>query len=129
MAANVDFAVVDATGAIELVRGGKIRALAFTAPQRSALLPDVPSVVEAGMPDFLAYNWVAAAVSAKTPPAVVKQLQALFAQAGNSPDVRDYYTRQSTTLILSSPAEMRQYQKNEIERWKRLAAVAKIPLQ
>ncbi len=59
----------------------------------------------------------------------MKQLQALFAQAGNSPDVRDYYTRQSTTLILSSPAEMRQYQKDEIERWKRLAVVAKIPLQ
>ncbi|MGN5478364.1 hypothetical protein ACTMU2_19235 [Cupriavidus basilensis] len=89
----------------------------------------MPSVVEAGMPDFLAYNWVAAAVSAKTPPAVVKQLRsALFAQAGNSPGrARDYYTRQSTTLILSSPAEMRQYQKDEIERWKRLAAVAKIP--
>ncbi|QEZ44827.1 Bug family tripartite tricarboxylate transporter substrate binding protein [Cupriavidus oxalaticus] len=129
MAANVDFAVVDASGAIELVRGGRIRALAYTAPQRSPLLPDVPSVVEAGLPDFLAYNWVAAAISAKTPPAVVKRLQELFMQAGNAPDVRDYYTRQSTTLILSSPAEMRQYQKDEIVRWKRLAAVAKIPLQ
>ncbi len=129
MAANVDFAVVDATGAIELVRGGKVRALAYTAPQRSPLLPDVPSIVEAGLPDFLAYNWVAAAVSAKTPPAVVKRLQDLFAQAGNAPDVREYYTRQSTKLILSSPAEMRQYQKDEIQRWKRLATVAKIPLQ
>ncbi|MGT2489628.1 tripartite tricarboxylate transporter substrate-binding protein [Cupriavidus basilensis] len=43
MAANVDFAVVDASGAIELVKGGKVRALAYTAPQRSPLLPGVPS--------------------------------------------------------------------------------------
>jgi len=129
MAANVDFAVVDASGAFELVRGGKLRALAFTAPQRSPLLPEVPSIAEAGLPDFLARNWVAAAVSAKTPPAVVKRLHDLFAQAGNAPDVRDYYTRLSAELILSSPAEMRQYQKDEIQRWKRLAEVAKIPLQ
>ncbi|KDP83204.1 ABC transporter substrate-binding protein [Cupriavidus sp. SK-3] len=129
MAANVDFAVVDASGAFELVRGGKLRALAFTAPQRSPLLPEVPSIAEAGLPDFLARNWVAAAVSAKTPPAVVRRLHDLFAQAGNAPDVRDYYTRLSAELILSSPAEMRQYQKDEIQRWKRLAEVAKIPLQ
>lgn len=109
MAANVDFAVVDASGAFELVRGGKLRALAFTAPQRSPLLPEVPSIAEAGLPDFLARNWVAAAVSAKTPPAVVRRLHDLFAQAGNAPDVRDYYTRLSAELILSSPAEMRQY--------------------
>ncbi|SPA18244.1 hypothetical protein CBM2633_B10474 [Cupriavidus taiwanensis] len=59
----------------------------------------------------------------------MKRLQDLFTQAGNAADVREYYSRQSTRLILSSPAEMRQYQKDEIQRWKRLAAVAKIPLQ
>ncbi|GLC96009.1 hypothetical protein Tamer19_54180 [Cupriavidus sp. TA19] len=94
-----------------LVRGGKVRALAFTAPRRSPLLPGVPSIIEAGLPDFLPYNWVAAAVSAKTPPAVVKRLQDLFAQAGNAPDVRDYYTRLSAELILSSRVEMRQFQR------------------
>jgi len=129
MAANVDFAVVDASGAIELVKAGKLRALAYTAPQRSPLVPGVPSAPEAGIPDFLAYNWVAAAVSAKTPAPIAQRLGELFAQAGASAEVKEYYQRQSTSLILSTPAELRDYQKQEIERWKRLAAIAKIELQ
>lgn len=129
MAASVDFAVVDASGAIELVKAGRLRALAYTAPQRSPLLPEVPSAPEAGIPDFLAYNWVAAAVSARTPPAVAQRLGELFAQAGASAEVKAYYQRQSTSLILSTPAELREYQKTEIARWKRLASIAKIELQ
>ena len=129
LAANVDFAVVDASGAIELVKSGKLRALAYTAPQRSPLLPNVPSASEAGVPDFLAYNWVAAAVSARTPEPVTQRLGELFSQAAASAEVKDYYQRQSTTLIVSTPAELHNYQKEEIARWKRLAAIAKIELQ
>ncbi|EHP39307.1 extra-cytoplasmic solute receptor, partial [Cupriavidus basilensis OR16] len=50
-------------------------------------------------------------------------------QAGAADDVKEYYQRQSTSLILSTPAELRDYQKDEIARWKRLAAIAKIELQ
>jgi tripartite-type tricarboxylate transporter receptor subunit TctC len=125
----VDYAVVDASGAAELVRSGKIRALAYAAPQRHPLLPDVPTSAEAGVPEFLAYNWVAAAVSAKTPPAVAQRIGKFFVDAGATPEVKDYFLRQSTSLILSGPAELRQYQTDEIARWKRLAVVAKIELQ
>ncbi|CAG9168833.1 tripartite tricarboxylate transporter substrate binding protein [Cupriavidus respiraculi] len=129
LSGTVDFAVVDASGAIELVRSGKLRALAFTAPQRTPLLPDVPNATEAGIPQFLAYNWVAAAVSARTPPEVVKRWSALFHQAAETQELKDYYKRQSTTVIMSSPAEMRQYQQEEIQRWKQLASRAGIALQ
>lgn len=129
MAANVDFAVVDATGAIELIKAGKLRALAYTAAQRSPLLPDVPSISEAGVPDFLAYIWVAAVVSAKTPAPIVQRLTELFAQAGASAEIKDYYKRLSVSLVLSTPSELHEYQKEEIARWKRLAATAKIELQ
>lgn len=129
LSGTVDFAVVDASGAIELVKSGKLRALAYTAPQRSNLLPDVPNAQEAGIPQFLAYNWVAAAVSAKTPPEVVRRWATLFHQAAETQELKDYYKRQSTTVIMSSPAEMRQYQQEEIQRWKQLASRAGIPLQ
>lgn len=129
MAGTVDFSVVDASGAIELVKGGRLRALAYTAPERSPLLPDVPSSAEAGVPDFLAYNWVAAALPAKSSPEVARKLGELFAKAGASQEVKAYYQRQSTTLLLSSPVEMRKYQTDEIARWKRLAAVTGLELQ
>jgi tripartite-type tricarboxylate transporter receptor subunit TctC len=129
LSGTVDYAVVNASGPTELVRAGKIRALVHTAPERSPLLPDVPSSAQAGFPDFLAYNWVAAAVSAKTPPDIVKKLETLFAQAGATPEVRDYHARQQTPLLMSSPAELRRYQTEEIVRWKRLMAVAGLELQ
>ncbi|RZM04547.1 MAG: tripartite tricarboxylate transporter substrate binding protein [Variovorax sp.] len=129
MAGTVDFAVVDASGAIELVKGGRLRALVYTAPERSPLLPDVPTSAEAGVPEFLAYNWVAAALPARTRPEIATRLGELFAKAGASAEVKAYYQRQSTTLLLSSAAEMRKYQLDEIARWKRLATVAGLELQ
>jgi tripartite-type tricarboxylate transporter receptor subunit TctC len=129
MAGTVDFSVVDASGAIELVKGGRLRGLAYTAPERTPLLPEVPNSAEAGVPDFLAYNWVAAALPAKAPAEAAKRLGELFAQAARSDEVKDYYTRQSTTLLMTSPAEMRKYQNDEIARWKRLAATTGLELQ
>lgn len=128
-AAEVDFAVTDRSGAVELVKGEKIRALVQTASRRSPLLPDVPSSAEAGVPEYLASTWVAAAVSAKTPADIVARVSDIFAQAGNSAEIRDYYAQQSAELLMSSAQEMRKFQKEEIARWKRLAAVAKIGLQ
>jgi tripartite-type tricarboxylate transporter receptor subunit TctC len=126
---TVDFAVVDAGGAIELVRGGKLRALAYTAPERSPLVPDVPTSAEAGVPEFLAYNWVAVAVSAKTPPEIAKRIGALFSQAAATPEIKDYFTRQHIPLLMSGPGELRAFQTEEIGRWKRLMVAAGIELQ
>ncbi|RLK31858.1 Bug family tripartite tricarboxylate transporter substrate binding protein [Cupriavidus plantarum] len=129
VAGNVDFAVVDASGAIELAKASKVRALAYTAPRRTPLLPDVPTSAEAGVPDFQCFNWVAAALPVKTPPSVVQRVIALFNKAGATAEVQDYYRQQSNQLILSTPAEMRRYQTEEIARWKRLIQVTKLELQ
>ena len=125
----VDFAVVDAGGAYELARSGKVKALAVTATQRAPVLPDVPTAVEAGLPGYLAWNWVAAAVSAKTPPAIVERLAAVFAQAGAQADTREFFQKLNSELLMAPPDEMRRYQAAEIERWKRLAALSGVELQ
>ena len=122
-------AVVDATGANELARSGRVRPLAFTAPKRSIVLPEVPTVAEAGYPDYLAFNWVAAAASSKAPPAALEQLGALFAKAAQTPEIQAYYRKQGTELIMSSAPELRRYQAEEIERWKRLMGITGIELQ
>ncbi|WP_026435815.1 tripartite tricarboxylate transporter substrate binding protein [Acidovorax sp. JHL-9] len=126
---EVHFGVTDRSGSVELVKGGRVRALFQAAKKRSPLMPNVPTSSEVGIPEYLADNWVAAAVSAKTPPALVRKIFDLFAKAGHSVEIRNYYANQSAELLVSTAEEMRQFQKDEIARWKRLAEVAKIPLQ
>jgi tripartite-type tricarboxylate transporter receptor subunit TctC len=89
----------------------------------------VPAIGEAGWPDYLAVNWVAAAASSKTPPAVVERLGVLFAKAAQTPEIQAYYRKQGTELIMSSAAELRRYQTDEIGRWKRLVGITGIELQ
>lgn len=125
----VDFAVVDAGGATELVRAGRLRALVYTDTHRLPLLPDVPTSAEAGVPDFLAFNWVAAAVSAKTPQPIADKIESLFKQAGTSPEIKQHFARLNNPLLLTGPAELRNYQIDEIARWKRLMETAKLELQ
>lgn len=127
-AAQLDYAVVDFTAAAPLIQGGRVRALAITDEQRSSLFPDLPSSKEAGLPGFLAYNWTAAAVSAKTPAPVVRQIEALFAQAGRTKDVIEFFERIAIKPTLSTAAEMRKFQADEIARWKRLAVAAKLQM-
>lgn len=121
LAGTVDFAIVDATGAYELVKSGRVRALAYTGPKRALQVPKVPTSAEAGLPEFLPYNWVGAAVSSKTPPEVAKRLTELFKQAAATQEVQDYYAKIGSELLMTSPQEFRKFQTEEIARWKRLA--------
>lgn len=128
VAAQLDYAVVDFTAAVPLIQGGRVRALALADEQRSSLLPDLPTTKEAGLPGFVAYNWTAAAVSAKTPAPVVRQIELLFAQAGKSKEVTELFERLAIKPTLSTAAEMRKFQSEEVARWKRLAVAAKLQM-
>jgi len=72
----------------ELVRTGKLRALATTSATRIEQMPDVPTVVESGFKDFVADIWYGAVAPAKTPTATIAQLAALFTAALQAPDVK-----------------------------------------
>ena len=123
MGATVDYAITDASEDVAaLARAGKLRVLLHTAEQRSPLLPDVPSSVDAGLPEFVALTWAAAAVSSKTPAAITEGLRHLFAEVAKSPEVKDYYTRRSMPQLALAGAELQKYQRDEIQRWQRLVA-------
>ena len=125
---QLDYAVVDFTAALPLIQGGRVRALALADDHRSSALPDLPTSKEAGLPGYLAYNWTAAAVSSKTPAPVVAQIEALFAKAGKSKEVVELFDRIAIKPTLSTGAQMRQFQVEEIARWKRLAESAKLQM-
>lgn len=126
---TVDMAMSDITAAYELVKGGRLRALAVADESRAPALPDTPTSAEAGLPGFHAYVWVGAMVAARTPEAQTARLAEWFAQIEQMPETRDFYARLGAGVMQGGAEEMRAFQAAEIEQWKRVVAKANIPLQ
>lgn len=125
----VDLAFAEMTSAQEMVKGGRLRALAVASDKRTVALPDVPTASEAGLPGFTAYTWVAAMVSAKTPKAETEKLAELMSRIERMPETRAFYERIGAEVMQGGPQELRAFQAQEIQLWKRVAAQAKVELQ
>jgi tripartite-type tricarboxylate transporter receptor subunit TctC len=126
---TVEFAFVDITGASELYKAGKIKALAVASDKRISSIPDVPTAAQSGLADFTAYIWVAAAVHAKTPKAETEKLAALITKIENMPETREFYEKLGAEVMKGGPDEMRAFQNTEIQLWKRIAVKAKVEQQ
>lgn len=126
---TVQFAFVEITSAQELVKSGKLRALAVASANRVSALPSVPTSAEAGLAGFGAYVWVAAMVSSKTPKAETEKLAALLTKIEKLPETREFYERIGGEVMRGGPEEMRAFQNSEIDLWKRIAVKAKIEQQ
>ena len=86
MGGQVDAAFADMSSTVELVRAGRLKALANSGPSRIPMLPDVPTMTEAGYP-FTNYSWYGLLAPAKTPPAIVKKLNTAVNQVLKDPAV------------------------------------------
>lgn len=128
-AGTVDMTFAEITSVLELVKGGRLRALAVAAERRVSALPDVPTASEAGLPGFTAYTWVAAVVSVKTPEAETNKLAAWLTEIERAPETREFYERIGAEVMKGGPQEMRAFQEEEIKRWKAIATKAKVELQ
>ena len=126
---TVHMAFADVTGASELVKGGKLRALAVASDRRVPALPQVPTAIEAGLPNFTAYTWVGAIVSAKTPKAETDKLAALLAKIEAMPETREFYEKLGAETMRGGADEMRAFQSAEIQLWKRIVTKAKVEQQ
>jgi tripartite-type tricarboxylate transporter receptor subunit TctC len=105
------------------VRAGKLKGLAVTTTTRSAIAPEVPTMVEAGIAGYEIAPWFAAYAPAGTPAPVIDKLNAEMRRILALPDVRAAFVdQQGMTLIASSPAELGAYTQREIAKW---AAVVK----
>lgn len=128
-AGTVHFAFAEMTSAQELVKSGKLRALAVASERRVPSLSSVPTATEAGLPGFTAYTWVAAMVPVKTPKAETDKLASLMTAIERMPETREFYERIGAEVMNGGPEEMRAFQNSEIQLWKRIAAKAKVEQQ
>jgi tripartite-type tricarboxylate transporter receptor subunit TctC len=115
--------------AMNNIREGKFRALGITAAQRSPLLPDVPTMVEAGLPEMQAGAWFAFFAPAGTPPSAIAWLNKEANEIFAAKDVADRFTTTGMTLPLGPPSALGDHVDADSKRWAEVIRRAGIKLQ
>ncbi len=113
---QVQASLISITLAAPQARSGKVRAVGVTGDKRTALLPNVPTFIEAGYRDFTAHTWGGLFVPAATPAAVVQRLNAEFARAVRAPEVRKRFQELGAETVMNSPAEFAAFLRTETDR-------------
>lgn len=108
------------------VKSGKLRALAIASAARHPLLPDVPTTAEAGAPQLMVENWTAIMAPASTPEPVVAKLGAEVLKIMAAPDVEERARTQGFRVDARGPQAFGKFLGDEVERWSRIIAAAKI---
>ena len=108
----------------EHIKAGKVKALATTGKARSAALPDVPTVSEAGVPGYEATIWLGLMAPKGTPVAVINKLNAELAKITANPEVRRAWTAQGTTAMTMGVDEFTRYTVEDITKWARIVKIS-----
>lgn len=103
--------------ALPLIQAGRLRAIGVTTPRRSAVVPDLPTLMEQGVEDFDMSNWYGLLVRGGTPAALIDKLQRDTATALEAPDVRKQLAGQAMTVDASTPEEFGKFLKAEMAKY------------
>jgi tripartite-type tricarboxylate transporter receptor subunit TctC len=109
-----------ALSAIPYLQSGKLGVIAVAAHRRMALLPNVPTMAEAGLADFEVSSWNGLFAPAKTSPEIVARLHQATVKALALPEVREKLAAQGAEAVGNTPEEFRAYIKSEIDKWGRV---------
>src|SRR6187397_242674 len=122
--ANVSFQNLGAIA--EQVKAGRLKALAVTSDKRVSILPDVPTMAEAGVKDLEVYSWQAAAAPKGLPAAVKAKLEAEFAASAISPEVKAKFEAVGFDVVANNGEQFAKFLADEIARWKSVIETGKI---
>ena len=120
LAGDTQFMFDNLANAMAQVKAGKLRALAVTTAQRSALVPDLPTMAEAGLPGFDISTWYGFFAPAGTPPAIVAKWNADVARVLNSPDVRAKIVADGAEPSPDTPEQFSQFISRELAKYARI---------
>ncbi|MDQ0081314.1 tripartite-type tricarboxylate transporter receptor subunit TctC [Variovorax boronicumulans] len=120
-AGQVPFVFDQVTAALPLVKSGKLKLLAVTTGKRIALVPELPTMIESGIPGFEMSSWQAVYAPKGTPRPIVQRLNAEIVKALRQPDVQAKLSDQlAMEIVGSTPEELRDFMAKEIPRWAEL---------
>ena len=114
---EVDFSFNNIPAAQPLMTPGRIRALGITSAKRSPLLPELPTLIEGGLPGFITQTWYGVLAPAGTPGAVINTLNAVVVKAIQKDDFRARIAQTGADTITETPEYFRKMLKEEIDRW------------
>jgi tripartite-type tricarboxylate transporter receptor subunit TctC len=126
---NVSMLFDSLASAIPNIKSGNVRPLALNAPKRSALLPEVPTLAEAGMPEFDLYTWFGMFAPAGTPPEAVARLQREVVAGLKSPDVLERFAAVGAEPVGSTPAEFVERIRSDAAKWGEVIRAANVKAQ
>jgi tripartite-type tricarboxylate transporter receptor subunit TctC len=117
---DVDFAFANLTDALPQIESGSVRALAVTSLHRSSYLPDLPSVRETVVPNFIAETWNGIMAPSKTPEPIIRKLSNVLIKMADDPEVKDSMRKAGASTVKTTPAQYRAQIEQEIAQWKPL---------
>ncbi len=123
---QVQLLFVSLPAAWQYVKAGKLKALGVTSDKRSVAAPEVPTILEQGVPDCVVNSWYGAFVPAKTPPAIVAKLNAAMVSVLQTPELKEKLLAQGAEAAWDSPAEFEELVREELKKWEYVIREAKI---
>jgi tripartite-type tricarboxylate transporter receptor subunit TctC len=129
MSGDVHIAILPAFIALGQARAGKVNLLGISTAKRSPLLPDVPTLVEQGLPDVVGAAWMGVVAPGKTPKPLLDLMSGMVIEALRQPDVVQMLGKQMVEVVAGTPAEYTAFVRDDIRRWKPIIERNKIVLE
>ena len=120
MAGRIDAVISSPSSQASLAKAGKVRLVGITSRERVALLPDVQTFAEQGLPDFNSSFWVGFSAPANTPASIVSRLNAEFVKVTKAPDLIEKQKQNGTILVGSTPEQFQKHIASELQRFRKL---------
>lgn len=117
LAGEVSLMFDSISSSLAQIKAGKLKALAVTSAKRSHVMPQLPTVAESGLPDFIVDGWYGILAPAGTPPAIINKMSADIVRAMQAPEVRERIMGSGYDIIGSSPEQFGAHIRSEVERW------------
>ena len=124
MAGDTDFAIDNIASYTPLIKSGKVRALAVTAADRWPTLPEVPTMLEAGVPNFVITSWGAFVVPKGTPAAIVTKLSAAIQAIAAEPAMQQRFLDTGARAVATTPQETAAFAERERVKWKEVVQLS-----
>ncbi|NSX15082.1 Bug family tripartite tricarboxylate transporter substrate binding protein [Cupriavidus taiwanensis] len=128
LAGQVDVSFQNVNAVLQHIRTGKLKAMAVTSDKRSPVLPNVPTMAEAGIKDVEVYSWQGVAAPRGLPPEIKSRLHGALVSSLNDPKMRQKLSESGFEVVANTPEQFNQFEAQELQRWKTVIEKGKIAL-